>query len=149
LKALVVYSGGLDTTVCIPVLKSEGYDVVHTVTVDVGQPAADVAQAEERAKILGAIQTTVDAKQEFADDFCTAAIAMNADYFGYPLSTAIARPLIAKKAADEAAARDAEAKLERGRRDEVEPAAPALVDRERLASLGGGRHGSAARQDPG
>ena len=104
MKAIVIYSGGLDTTVCIPYLKSEGYDVVHTVTIDVGQPAADIAQAEERAKILGAVQTTVDAKQEFANEFCMAAVAMNADYFGYPLSTAIARPLIAKKAAEVAIA---------------------------------------------
>ncbi len=99
-KALVVYSGGLDTTVIIPVLKAEGYDEVHTVTVDVGQPASDIAQAAERAAILGAVHTTIDAKKEFAEDYCTVAMAMNADYFGYPLSTSIARPLIAKKAAE-------------------------------------------------
>lgn len=104
MKALVIYSGGLDTTVCIPVLREEGFTEIHTVTVDVGQPAADIAQAEERAEYLGACHTTVDAKAEFVDEYCTAAIAMNADYFGYPLSTAIARPLIAKKAADVAKA---------------------------------------------
>lgn len=98
----MIYSGGLDTTVCIPVLQSEGYETIHTVTIDVGQPAADIKQAEERAGILGAIQQTIDAKSEFANDYCSAAIAMNANYFGYPLSTAIARPLIAKKAAEAA-----------------------------------------------
>jgi argininosuccinate synthase len=98
-KALVIYSGGLDTTVCIPLLRDEGYDEIHTVTVDVGQPLEDLKQAEERASLLGACHTTVDAKSEFAAKYCVPAIQFNADYFGYPLSTAIARPLIAKAAA--------------------------------------------------
>src|SRR5579862_3314786 len=99
-RALVIYSGGLDTTVCIPLLREEGFDEISTVTIDVGQPAEDIKQAEERAAFLKAIHTTVDAKAEFADVYCTTAMAFNADYFGYPLSTAIARPLIAKKAAE-------------------------------------------------
>lgn len=99
-RAIVIYSGGLDTTVCIPLLKEEGYEQISTVTVDVGQPAEDIKQAEERAAFLGAKHTTVDAKDEFAEQYCSLAMAFNADYFGYPLSTAIARPLIAKKAAE-------------------------------------------------
>jgi len=99
-RALVIYSGGLDTTVCIPLLKEEGFDEISTVTIDVGQPADDIKQAEERAAVLGTKHTTVDAKEEFASDNCVVAMAFNADYFGYPLSTAIARPLIAKKAAE-------------------------------------------------
>ena len=98
--AIVIYSGGLDTTVCIPVLREEGYENIHTVCIDVGQPAEDIAQAEHRAAVLGTCHTTIDAKQEFAEEYCLAAIKMNADYFGYPLSTSIARPLIAKKAAE-------------------------------------------------
>lgn len=98
--ALVIYSGGLDTTVCIPLLREEGYGEIHTVCIDVGQPAEDIRQAEERAAILQTEHTTIDAKQEFAEQYCTTAIAFNADYFGYPLSTAIARPIIAKKAAE-------------------------------------------------
>jgi argininosuccinate synthase len=103
-RAIVIYSGGLDTTVCIPLLKEEGYGEIHTVTIDVGQPDEDIRQAEERAAFLGSIHTTVDAKEEFASLYCTTAMAFNADYFGYPLSTAIARPLIAKKAAEVALA---------------------------------------------
>src|SRR5579862_5185770 len=99
-RALVIYSGGLDTTVCIPLLREEGFEEISTVTIDVGQPAEDIKQAEERAAFLGAKHTTVDAKNEFAEKYCTVAMAFNADYFGYPLSTAIARPLIAKKAAE-------------------------------------------------
>lgn len=99
--AIVIYSGGLDTTVCVPVLREEGFEKIHTVCIDVGQPAEDITQAEQRAAILGSCHKTVDAKNEFAEEYCLPAIAMNADYFGYPLSTSIARPLIAKKAAEE------------------------------------------------
>ncbi|MEW5882725.1 MAG: argininosuccinate synthase [Armatimonadota bacterium] len=99
-RALVIYSGGLDTTVCIPLLREEGFDEVYTVTVDVGQPEQDIRQAEQRADALGTCHTTVDAKETFASEYCVPAIQFNADYFGYPLSTAIARPLIARCAAD-------------------------------------------------
>lgn len=91
-KALVIYSGGLDTTVCVPLLREEGYDSISTVTVDVGQPAEDIEQATERAAILGTDHHVADVKEEFAREYCMRALAANADYFGYPLSTAIARP---------------------------------------------------------
>ena len=58
-KIVLVYSGGLDTSVCIPLMKEEyGYDHVITVTVDVGQPAEDIKLAEERAVRLGLIGDT-------------------------------------------------------------------------------------------
>jgi argininosuccinate synthase len=99
--AVLVYSGGLDTTVCIPLLREEyGFEHIVTVTVDVGQPREDIADAEERAKLLGTEHYTVDARAEFARDYCVPATQANADYQGYPLSTAIARPLIAKKAVE-------------------------------------------------
>src|SRR5439155_21174 len=65
MKSIVlVYSGGLDTSVCIPMLREEyGYDRLVTVTVDVGQPADDVRQAEEKAKALGTEHATIDAKR--------------------------------------------------------------------------------------
>ncbi|GMV88590.1 MAG: argininosuccinate synthase [Chthonomonas sp.] len=99
-RALVIYSGGLDTTVCVPLMRERGFDAISTVTIDVGQPQEDIAQATERARILGTDHHVVDAKDEFARDYCFPAIHANADYFGYPLSTSIARPLIAKKAAE-------------------------------------------------
>ena len=102
-KALIIYSGGLDTTVCVPLMREEGFDAISTVTIDVGQPAEDIAQAAERARILGTDHHIVDAKHEFAAEYCMPAIHANADYFGYPLSTSIARPLIAKAAAQKAA----------------------------------------------
>jgi argininosuccinate synthase len=77
-----------------------GFDEVITVTVDVGQPEADLRQAEEKAKALGTKHFTVDAKREFVTDYCWPAVRANGDYQGYPISTSIARPLIAKKAVE-------------------------------------------------
>lgn len=100
-KVLLVYSGGLDTSVCIPLMRQEyGYKDVVTVTVDVGQDPQDIIQAAEKAKILGTEHYTVDAKEEFAEKFCFPAIQANGDYQGYPMSTSIARPLIAAKAVE-------------------------------------------------
>ncbi len=98
-KVVLVYSGGLDTSVCIPLMREEyGYDEVVTVTVDVGQPVEDIRQAEAKAKAMKTEHYTVDAKEEFARDFCFKAVRANGDYQGYPMSTSIARPLIAAKA---------------------------------------------------
>lgn len=102
-KIILVYSGGLDTSVCIPLMREEyGFDHVITVTVDVGQPVADIRQAEERAHALGAEHYTVDAKALFVEHFCWPAVRANGDYQGYPISTSIARPLIALKAVEKA-----------------------------------------------
>lgn len=100
-KVLLVYSGGLDTSICIPLMREEyGYKQVYTVTVDVGQDPADIAQAAEKAKILKTEHTTVDAREAFTKDFCWSAVKANGDYQGYPMSTSIARPLIASVAVD-------------------------------------------------
>lgn len=102
-KIVLVYSGGLDTSVCIPLMREEyGFDHVITVTVDVGQPAADIKEAEERARTLGAEHYTVDAKDMYVEHFCWPAVRANGDYQGYPISTSIARPLIALKAVEKA-----------------------------------------------
>ena len=66
----LVYSGGLDTSVCIPLMREEyGFDHIVTVTVDVGQPVEDIRQAEERARTFGTEHYTVDAKTEFVDQY--------------------------------------------------------------------------------
>ena len=98
---LLVYSGGLDTSICIPLMKQEyGYEKVVTVTVDVGQSPEDITMAAEKAKILGTEHYTVNAQDEFTSDFCWKSLQANGDYQGYPMSTSIARPLIAKKAVE-------------------------------------------------
>lgn len=98
---VLVYSGGLDTSVCIPLMREEyGFDHIVTVTVDVGQPAEDIRQAEDRARALGTEHYTVDAKAEFVEKYCWPTIQANGDYQGYPISTSIARPLIGLKAVE-------------------------------------------------
>lgn len=102
-KIVLVYSGGLDTSVCIPMLREDyRYEHVVTVTADVGQPTDDIRQAEAKARTLGTEHFTLDAKKEFVEDYVFPAIRANGDYEGYPLSTAIARPLIGLAAARKA-----------------------------------------------
>ncbi|MFC7141084.1 argininosuccinate synthase [Halosimplex aquaticum] len=91
----LAFSGGLDTTVCVPLIKEEyGYDDVIGVTVDVGQPAKEFDEAEETAEELGLEHYVVDAKEEFAE-LCLQSVKANGTYQGYPLGTALARPVIA------------------------------------------------------
>jgi len=95
-RVALAFSGGLDTTVCVPLLEEEyGYDEVIGVTVDVGQPESEFEEAEETAEALGLDLHVVDATDEFAD-LCLDAVAANATYQGYPLGTALARPVIAE-----------------------------------------------------
>ncbi|MDO9518337.1 MAG: argininosuccinate synthase [Methanosarcinaceae archaeon] len=97
-KVVLAYSGGLDTSVCIPLLKEEyGCDEVITVAVDVGQPREDIAQAEEKAKKISDMHYTLDVRDEFVRDYIFPLIKANGDYEGYVMGTSIARPLIAKK----------------------------------------------------
>ncbi len=94
-RVALAFSGGLDTTVCVPLLEEEyGYDEVIGITVDVGQPASEFEEAEETAEALDLEHYVVDATEEFAE-LCFDAVRANASYQGYPLGTALARPVIA------------------------------------------------------
>jgi argininosuccinate synthase len=77
---------------------------VVTMTANLGQPGEDWGVVEGKAKDLGAVETVlVDAREEFAEDYVLPAIKANALYGGgYPLFTALARPLIAKLAVEAA-----------------------------------------------
>ena len=91
----LAFSGGLDTTVCVSLLEEEyGYDEVVGVTVDVGQPESEFEEARETAEAHGLDLHVVDAKAEFAE-LCFESVRANATYQGYPLGTALARPVIA------------------------------------------------------
>lgn len=97
-KVVLAYSGGLDTSVCVPLLKEHyGFDCVITVVVDVGQPEKDIHEAEKRAAMISNKHYTIDAKEEFVEDYIFPLIKANGNYENYVLGTAIARPLIAKK----------------------------------------------------
>jgi argininosuccinate synthase len=97
-KAVLAYSGGLDTSVCIRYLQTlYRYDVI-TVTVDCGQND-DYEEIEKKAEGIGAIKHIyIDAKEEFALNYVIPSIKANGLYQNkYPLATALARPLIATK----------------------------------------------------
>ena len=97
-KVVLAYSGGLDTSVCIPILKENyNFENVITVVVDVGQAEEEIVKAEEKAELIGDKNYTIDAKAEFVQDYLFPLIKANGNYEGYVLGTAIARPLIAKK----------------------------------------------------
>lgn len=96
-KVVLAYSGGLDTSVSIKWLQEKyNYDVI-TVTVDVGQ-GEDFKKIEEKAYEIGAIKHyTINAINEFVNNYVNPAIKSNALYQGkYPLSSALSRPLISK-----------------------------------------------------
>jgi len=96
-RAVLAYSGGLDTSVAVKWLKERyGYDVV-TFTVDIGNvPNLDAIR--QKALKAGAVDAVVtDAREEFLSDFVFPSLKADAVYEGeYPLATAIGRPLIAK-----------------------------------------------------
>jgi argininosuccinate synthase len=101
-RVLLLYSGGLDTSVMLKWIQdSYGAEVV-CLTVNLGQPGEDYAVIEDKAKRLGALEChVVDAREEFAAEYIVPAIKANALYGGgYPLFTALGRPLIAKLAVD-------------------------------------------------
>src|SRR6185437_5946393 len=109
-KAVLAYSGGLDTSVCIRYLQTlYRYDVI-TVTVDCGQND-DYEEIEKKAEGIGAIKHIyIDAKEEFAVTYVIPCIKANGLYQNkYPLATALARPLIATKAVEVANMEDATA----------------------------------------
>ncbi|MBC1526033.1 argininosuccinate synthase [Listeria seeligeri] len=96
-KIVLAYSGGLDTSVAIQWLVEAGYDVIAC-CLDVGE-GKNLDFIKEKAITVGASQSyTIDAKEEFAEDFALIALQAHAYYEGkYPLISALSRPLIAKK----------------------------------------------------
>lgn len=97
-KVVLAYSGGVDTSVCIPYLKEEwGVEEVITLAADLGQ-GEELKPIQEKALNSGAVESlVVDGKEAFVTQFAFPAIQANALYENrYPLLTALARPLIAK-----------------------------------------------------
>jgi argininosuccinate synthase len=103
-RVLLLYSGGLDTSVMLKWIQDAYEAEIVALTVDLGQPGEDFAIVRDKALRLGAIDAlVVDAKEEFARDYVLPAIKANALYGGgYPLFTALGRPLIAKLAVEKA-----------------------------------------------
>src|SRR3954463_16274555 len=101
-RVLLLYSGGLDTSVMLKWIQDEYDAEVVALTVNLGQPGEDYDVVRGKALRLGALDCHVGAaRQEFARDCVPPAIKANADYGdGYPLFTALGRPLIAKLAVE-------------------------------------------------
>src|SRR5438128_1927586 len=101
-RVLLLYSGGLDTSVMLKWIQ-DSYDAeVVCLTVNLGQPQEDYEVIKGKALELGALDChVVDAREEFAHEHIAPAIRANALYgSGYPLFTALGRPLIAKLAVE-------------------------------------------------
>lgn len=110
-KVVLLYSGGLDTSVMLKWIQTEYKAEVIALTVDIGQQADDLEAIRKKALALGALKAfVIDAKDEFADEYIARGIKANASYQGdYHLSTPIGRPLLAKWAVKIAAQEGADA----------------------------------------
>jgi argininosuccinate synthase len=96
-RAVLAYSGGLDTSVAVRWMAEELGTEVVALAADVGQ-GGDLEAVRERALAAGAVDAVVaDCRAEFAEDYVVPALRANARYEGkYPLVSSLSRPLIAK-----------------------------------------------------
>ncbi len=103
-RVVLLYSGGLDTSVMLKWIQDKYEAEVVALTIDIGQQADDLEKIRKKALKLGAIKAIiVDAKNEFAYHYIAKGIKANAHYQGrYYLSTPLGRPLLAKLAVDAA-----------------------------------------------
>jgi argininosuccinate synthase len=103
-RVLLLYSGGLDTSVMLKWIQDEYEAEVVALTVNLGQPGEDYDVIRGKALQLGALEChVVDAREEFAHEYVLPAIKANGLYGGgYPLFTALGRPLIARLAVEHA-----------------------------------------------
>ena len=109
-RVVLLYSGGLDTSVMLKWIQQEYDAEVIALTIDIGQQADDLEEIKQKAINLGAYKAiVVDAKDEFADEYLAKGIKANASYQGaYHLSTPLGRPLLSKIAVDVAEEYDAD-----------------------------------------
>ncbi|MFL6281090.1 MAG: argininosuccinate synthase [Vicinamibacterales bacterium] len=96
-RIVLAYSGGLDTSVAVSWLAEKYGAQIIAVTLDLGQ-GEDLTNVRERALALGAVRAhVIDGREEFVRDYVLRALQARAIYEdGYPLASALARPLIAK-----------------------------------------------------
>lgn len=100
-RLVLAYSGGLHTSIAIPwLLENDDVEVI-TVTLDIGQ-GRELADIRERALALGAVRAhVIDAREEFVREYILPALQAGALYEQqYPLATALAGPLVARRVVD-------------------------------------------------
>jgi len=114
-RVALAYSGGLDSSLCIELLrrvyKVKDKDIVP-ITIDVGQGKDEVDVSKARARKLGMKAILIDLKKEFTENWLTKAIRANSDYEGYPVSTSMTRQLVARAVAQKAVAMGCDAVME-------------------------------------
>ena len=112
-KVAVAYSGGLDSSLAIELLRRKyKADEIVPITIDVGQGQEEIDLGNVKAKKLGIKPMVIDAKEEFSTQWLTKAIRANSDYNGYPVSTSMTRQLVARIVALEARKQGCDAVLE-------------------------------------
>jgi argininosuccinate synthase len=112
-KVAVAYSGGLDSTLAIEMLRRKyKAEEIVPISVDVGQGADEIVEARRKAGIMKFEMILVDARREFADEWLPKAIRANADYNGYPVSTSMTRQLVARIVAQEGVKQGCDAVIE-------------------------------------
>ncbi|MEK7161494.1 MAG: argininosuccinate synthase [Patescibacteria group bacterium] len=109
-KVLLLYSGGLDTSVMLKWIADKYKAKIIALTLDLGQQNDDLEAIKQKALKFGAVKAiTLDVKKEFAEEFIAKGIKANACYQGnYHLSTPIGRAILAKKAVEIAEAEKAD-----------------------------------------
>lgn len=112
-KAALAYSGGLDSSLCVELLRRKyKAEEIVAITVDVGQGQEEIDNGNAKAKVLGIEPILIDAREEFTEQWMAKAIQANSDYLGYPVSTSMTRQLIARKVAGIALERGCDALVE-------------------------------------
>ena len=112
-KVAVAYSGGLDSSLAVELLRRK-YKTkkILPITIDVGQGAEEVLESRRKAKALKIKPLFFDLRKEFTEVWIARAIQANSDYLGYPVSTSMTRQIVARKVAEVALAKGCDAILE-------------------------------------
>ncbi len=112
-KVAVAYSGGLDSSLAIELLRRK-YKTkrILPITIDVGQGEEEVLESKRKARALKIKPLFFDLRKEFTEVWISRAIQANSDYLGYPVSTSMTRQVVARKVAEVALAQGCDAILE-------------------------------------
>jgi len=112
-KVAVAYSGGLDSSLAIELLRRK-YKAkrVLPITIDIGQGEKEILESRRKAKVLKIKPLFFDLRKEFTEIWIARAIQANSDYLGYPVSTSMTRQIVARKVAEVALAEGCDAILE-------------------------------------
>src|SRR4030042_1908335 len=112
-KVAVAYSGGLDSSLAIELLRRKyRAKKILPITIDVGQGEEEVLESRRKAKALKIKPLFFDLRREFTEVWIAKAIQANSDYLGYPVSTSMTRQIVARKGAEVGLANGGDAILE-------------------------------------